>query len=229
MSATWSKGKLSRLSSGTLASGTSNYTYTYNAFGQRVAKTYSYLAGTSGVGSAQAGDVTAYNKKYYYDHAGRLVAEEISKTVHGTGTVTERIVFLYDESSIIGMEHTTGGVSTRYYFQRNLLGDVQAIVNTNGTVVARYLYDAFGNCTIASGTTNTAVANANPIRYRGYYYDDDTGLYYCNARYYSPKWRRFISPDDTAYLDPESVNGLNLYCYCNNDPVNYADPTGRVF
>ena len=125
------------------------------------------------------------------------------------------------------MEHTTGGVSTRYYFQRNLLGDVQAIVNTNGTVVARYLYDAFGNCTIASGTTNTAVANANPIRYRGYYYDDDTGLYYCNARYYSPKWRRFISPDDTAYLDPEAVNGLNLYCYCNNDPVNLVDPSGH--
>ena len=104
---------------------------------------------------------------------------------------------------------------------------MQGIVNTNGTVVARYLYDAFGNCTIASSSTNTAVANANPIRYRGYYYDDDTGLYYCNARYYSPKWRRFISPDDTAYLDPESVNGLNLYCYCNNDPVNYADPSGR--
>ena len=227
MSATWNKGKLSRLSSGTLASGTSNYTYTYNAFGQRVAKTYSYLAGTSGVGSAQAGDVTAYNKKYYYDHAGRLVAEETSKTVHGTGTVTERIVFLYDESSVIGIEHTTGGVSPRYYFQRNLLGDVQAIVNTNGTVVARYLYDAFGNCTIASGTTNTAVANANPIRYRGYYYDDDTGLYYCNARHYSPKWRRFISPDDTAYLDPEAVNGLNLYCYCNNDPVNLVDPSGH--
>ena len=104
---------------------------------------------------------------------------------------------------------------------------MQGIVNTSGTVVARYLYDAFGNCTIASSTTNTAVANANPIRYRGYYYDDDTGLYYCNARYYSPKWRRFISPDDTAYLDPESVNGLNLYCYCNNDPVNLVDPSGH--
>ncbi len=63
----------------------------------------------------------------------------------------------------------------------------------------------------------------------GYYNANDTGLYYCNARYYSPKWRRFISPDDTAYLDPKSVNGLNLYCYCNNDPVNYADPTGKLF
>ena len=94
-------------------------------------------------------------------------------------------------------------------------------------MVAKYLYDAWGNCTISSETTNYAVANANPIRYRGYYYDDDTGLYYCNARYYSPKWRRFISPDDTAYLNPKSVNGLNLYCYCNNDPVNYADPSGH--
>ena len=94
-------------------------------------------------------------------------------------------------------------------------------------MVAKYLYDAWGNCTISGETTNYAVAHANPIRYRGYYYDEDTGLYYCNARYYSPKWRRFISPDDTAYLDPESVNGLNLYCYCNNDPVNYADPSGH--
>ena len=71
------------------------------------------------------------------------------------------------------------------------------------------------NCTISGETTDIAVAQANPIRYRGYYYDEDTGLYYCSARYYSPKWRRFISPDDTAYLDPSSVNGLNQYCYCN--------------
>ncbi len=94
--------------------------------------------------------------------------------------------------------------------------------------MAKYIYDAWGNCTISGETTNTALAHANPIRYRGYYYDDDTGLYYCNARYYSPKWRRFISPDDTSYLDPDNVNGLNLYCYCNNDPVNFVDPSGHL-
>ena len=66
-----------------------------------------------------------------------------------------------------------------------------------------------------------ALAKANPIRYRGYYYDQDTGLYYLNARYYSPQFCRFISPDDTAYLDPETVDGLNLYAYCCNNPVNY--------
>ncbi len=65
----------------------------------------------------------------------------------------------------------------------------------------------------------------NPIRYRGYYYDTETGLYYLNARYYSPEWRRFISPDAAEYIDPETPNGLNLYAYCHNDPVNYADPS----
>ncbi len=98
---------------------------------------------------------------------------------------------------------------------------VTAIYDINGNFKVRYLYDAWGNCTISSETTDTALANANPIRYRGYY-DSNTGLYYLNARYYSPKWRRFISPDSTEYIDPESVNGLNLYCYCGNDP--FASP-----
>ena len=106
------------------------------------------------------------------------------------------------------------------------MGDVVAIYNTSGVKQAGYAYDAWGNCTITNNT-NSDIATANAIRYRGYYFDTETGWYFLNARYYSPEWRRFISPDDTAYLDSESVNGLNLYCYCNNDPVNYADPSGH--
>ena len=227
--ATWTKGKLSRLFSGTLAAGSNSYNYVYNAFGQRVSRSYTYMEGTSGSNPVQVGQLTAYSRSYRYDHAGRLIAENISKTVHGEGTSNENIVFLYDESAIIGMVHTVGSIASTYYFQRNLQGDVVAIYNKNGTLKAKYLYDAWGNCTISSETTDYDVANANPIRYRGYYYDSDTGLYYCNARYYSPKWRRFISPDDTAYLDPESPNGLNLYCYCYNDPVNFFDPSGHWF
>lgn len=227
--ATWSKGKLSKLSSGTRAEGISNYTYTYNALGQRVARNYAYLEGTLTSDPVQLGQLTGSDKTYYYDHAGRLISETVSKTYYGADSTSESIVFLYDESGIVGMVHTVGDTASTYYFHRNLLGDVVAIYDTSGNMVAKYLYDAFGNCTISSETTNTAVAAANPIRYRGYYYDSDTGLYYCNARYYSPKWRRFISPDDTAYLDPESVNGLNLYCYCNNDPVNKTDPNGHSF
>ncbi len=94
--------------------------------------------------------------------------------------------------------------------------------------MAKYIYDAWGNCTISGETTNNALAKANPIRYRGYYYDDDTGLYYLNARYYSPKWRRFLSPDSTEYLAPETVNGLNLYCYCGNDPINVWLPQQKI-
>jgi len=75
-----------------------------------------------------------------------------------------------------------------------------------------------GNCTISGDTTDITVAQANPIRYRGYYYDSETGLYYCNARYYSPKWRRFISPETSA-LNPYVVNGLNTYVYANNIPI----------
>ena len=63
--------------------------------------------------------------------------------------------------------------------------------------------------------------------YKGYIYDVETGLYYCNSRYYSPELRRFISPDSIEYLDSESINGLNLYAYCMNDPINYADTSGH--
>ena len=170
---TWSNGKLSRMSSGTLATGTDTYAFVYNAYGQRVSKTYSYLAGTSGNNPVQAGQVTAYSKDFFYDHAGRLIAESGSKTYYGTGAENESIVYRYDESSIIGMEHTVGTATTRYYFQRNLQGDVVAIYNANGVLKAKYLYDAWGNCTISSETTDYVVANANPIRYRGYYYDDE--------------------------------------------------------
>ena len=101
-----------------------------------------------------------------------------------------------------------------------------AILDNTGAPVVKYAYDAFGNCTCYY-STNDDLANSNPLRYRSYYFDADTGLYYLNARYYNPQWRRFISPDDTAYLDIETVNGLNLYAYCGNDPINYSDPSGH--
>ena len=106
-------------------------------------------------------------------------------------------------------------------------GDVIAIYDANGEKHAEYAYDAWGNCEVVYAD-NDKIAYANPIRYRGYYYDKDTKLYYLNARYYSPEWRRFISPDAAEYVDPETPNGLNLYCYCYIDPVNYADPSGHL-
>jgi RHS repeat-associated protein len=74
---------------------------------------------------------------------------------------------------------------------------------------------------------DTFIGHINPFRYRGYYYDEETQLFYCNSRYYSPELCRWISPDSIEYLDPSSINGLNLYCYCLNNPIMYVDPTGH--
>ena len=185
--ASWVKGKLSTLSKGSKTTGLESYGFAYNAYDQRVSKSYSYLPGTSGLESIYPGQLLNSSKQFYYDHSGRLVAETSTKNFKDTGAQNERVVFLYDGNTVIGMQHTVNGVTTPYYFHRNPLGDVVGIYNTNGTLVAKYIYDAWGNCTISG---NTTVAKANPIRYRGYYYDEETGLYYCNAQYYSPKWRR---------------------------------------
>ena len=229
----WSKGRLSQIRQGTsllvripTISPCWVYNFNYNALGQRIGVNYTYTPGNGTLNPIGVGEITSYSKAFHYDHAGRLISETNSKTVYGVGNEYTKIVFLYDEASMIGFAYTYGDTTTVYYYLRNLQGDVIGIYDTNGSLVVKYNYDAWGNCTVASGTTNYVIANANPIRYRGYYYDTDTKLYYLNSRYYNPEWRRFISPDDSAYLDPESVNGLNLYAYCNNDPVNYVDPSG---
>ena len=114
--------------------------------------------------------------------------------------------------------------------EKNNLGDVIELYY-NGNVEAKYAYDAWGNHVVLNpnGTTNTStsfIGNINPIRYRGYYYDVETQLYWVSSRYYSPELCRWISPDSIEYLDPQSINGLNLYAYCGNNPIMYADPSG---
>ena len=103
-------------------------------------------------------------------------------------------------------------------------GDVVKILNTSGSVVATYTYDAWDKVT----NSGNVVGLYNPIRYRGYYYDTDTGFYYLQSRYYDPAVKRFISADDVSYL---GANGnfisLNLYAYCENNPIGFSDPTGE--
>jgi len=86
------------------------------------------------------------------------------------------------------------------------------------------VYDAYGNILQIIG--NQIIGKKNPFRYKGYYYDDETGLYYNVTRYYNPEWGRWLSADDVSYLDPSSINGLNLYAYCGNNPVMGYDPMG---
>ena len=103
-------------------------------------------------------------------------------------------------------------------------GDVVGVYNSAGTKVVTFTYDAYGNCTVSG---DAVLAQYCKIRYRGYYFDTETGLYWVQTRYYNPQWCRWISPDSLSYLDPETAHGLNLYAYCGDDPVNFADPSGH--
>ena len=74
---------------------------------------------------------------------------------------------------------------------------------------------------------NKKIVEDNPYKYKSYYYDKESGLYYLKSRYYSASLHRFISLDQTEYMEIGSITGLNLYVYCGNDPVNMADPDGN--
>ena len=96
-----------------------------------------------------------------------------------------------------------------------------------GTVLVEYAYDAWGNVLDISGTYASTLGQNNPIRYRGYYYDSETSLYYLNSRYYDPAMRRFINADDTEYLGADGdFASFNLFVYCGNNPISRADSNG---
>ena len=103
-------------------------------------------------------------------------------------------------------------------------------LDSTGAVVVKYVYDAWGKVTVKDGNDRvitSGIGVLNPFRYRGYYYDTETELYYLQTRYYDPEIGRFISQDSIEYADPETINGLNLYAYCGNNPVMSIDPSGE--
>ena len=140
----------------------------------------------------------------------------------GQKTGTSPLHFLYDERGLlVGFNDGT----KTYLYTRNLQGDIISITDTaTGNTVAQYTYDSWGNILTATG----AMANANPFRYRGYYYDTETGLYYLQSRYYDAEVGRFINAD--AYVSTgQGMIGNNMYAYCGNGPVNRIDITGAFF
>ena len=223
----WSKGRLSFISKGKPIGNLpyNSCSFSYDGSGRRISKSYTYDSKSTLVFNS----AYSYDTTYTYDHSGRLIREYCVETsINEGGTVTHELFYIYDDRQIVGVYYSCDGAALQpYFYQRNLMGDVIAIYAQDGTKVVEYCYDAFGNCTVTD-SIDSPLATYNPILYRGYYYDRETKLYYLNSRYYNPEWRRFISPDAAAYLDPESVNGLNLYAYCGNDPLNFVDPSGHA-
>ncbi len=117
---------------------------------------------------------------------------------------------------------------------KRFTGQYIFLLDENGSVVVKYVYNAWGNHAVLDGAGNDItdddlhIGNLNPFRYRGYFYDPETELYYLQTRYYDPEVGRFITIDAIEYLDPESINGLNLYAYCGNNPVMATDETGTM-
>ena len=93
--------------------------------------------------------------------------------------------------------------------------------------MVKYGYTAYGKITDISGSLAATIGAYNPFRYKGYYYDTETGLYLVTSRYYNQEWCRFLNADSIEYLDPSNINGMNLFAYYNNDPVNKIDPSGH--
>ena len=190
---------------------------------------YTWEAGRQLKSLSKAGVSIAYK----YDDTGFRT----QKTVNGTTTDylvlenrilqqsdgTNTITFRYDGENKAASFNLNG---TEYYYLRNLQGDIAGIVDGTGSLVVEYAYDAWGKLLSITGSLADTVGVLNPLRYRGYYYDTETGLYYLQSRYYNPEWGRFINAD--TVIDNSSIIGANLYTYCLNTPVNMYDSGGQL-
>ena len=207
------------LSSITDSSNSLDVRYTYNSKGNRTKKQF-YIT--------LAGNAILNRTVNLYLDGNRVIRESSSGLAYGGQTYT--LTFLYSQEGVVGFIKD----GDFYRYEKNILGDIVAIYQ-GISLIAKYIYDAYGNHKVYNGSNQeiTYASNPNeigiinPFRYRGYYYDSESGLYYCNSRYYSPELRRWLNIDDISYLDPENIDGINLFAYCLNNPVMNVDPDGK--
>ena len=171
---------------------------------------------------------------YTYDSEGIRTSKTVGSTttkylLNGTQifaqtTNGKTLCFFYDQQgNRVGMADSSNHF---YYYIYNVQGDVIALADAStGKLVVTYTYDAWGKLMELKDTTANSVGTLNPFRYRGYYYDTETGLYYLQSRYYDPEIGRFINADGQLN---EGVLGYNMFAYCENNPVNGSDPTGNL-
>ena len=172
---------------------------------------------------------------YTYDESGLRTSKTINgitteyywngSQLLGQKTGNSSLYFLYDERGLlVGFNDGT----RTYLYTRNLQGDIVSITDTaTEQTVATYTYDSWGNVLTATG----AMAEVNPFRYRGYYYDSETGLYALQSRYYDPQTGRFLNLDELEVLTatPKDLTDKNLYAYCDNNPIVRGDKDGEFW
>ncbi len=195
------------------------YTYAYD--GSRLSKT---------VGNSRKDQI----KTEYVLNGSMILQERIMSS--GADVQTEVLNYYYSpDGKLLEIGYKKGDEKENHYSViRNAMGDVTALYTAEGTLVGTYEYDPYGK--LLAQTPNEAyddtdgILAKNPFRYRGYYYDRETGWYYLQSRYYDPEVKRFINADSTDLLTNDCMNLMqyNLFMYCNGDPVNGFDPSGHV-
>ena len=181
---------------------------------------------------------------YTYDMSGVRSNKQVGDTTYTYTTLSGKVMrqtwgdnnaleFVYDDGNQpFAVIYKHGQTTELYYYVLNAQGDVSAILDSSGKLAASYDYDAWGNCTVYDSsakvlTDPTSIANLNPLRYRGYYYDAETGFYYLQSRYYDPAICRFINADTFATTDANGFLSANMFAYCENNPIIGVDPTGE--
>ena len=209
------------------------------ANGWEVAYTYDNLDRVTEVKASKDG--TSYTiGRYIYDKLGR-VARFIDGQVSGKSCtygydLTDRLCeAVFDDGTAYrydgdGQLSAISYKESDYYYIRDNLRAITRLVDANGAAVVNYRYDSWGRMLDITGSMAESLGKDNPYRYKGYCYDEETGMYYLKSRYYAPEICRFISADDiSAMLDsPMSLWDKNLYVYCDNDPVNKKDDDGEI-
>ena len=186
-----------------------------------------------------------YNITYNYTDGGirknkTVNGETTEYLLSGSQIMQERrpngdiLNYARDESGgLVGFDYYSAAenVINFYYYLKNMQGDIVGITDRQGNVLVTYTYDTWGKLISITGSMANTIGIINPFRYRGYYYDTETGFYYCNSRYYDPEVSRFISADTTDLLSatPMALTDKNLYAYCDNNPVVRIDRGGQFW
>jgi len=209
-------------------------TLSYDATGNLLGFNSATLTWQNGLlsGYTKTGQATTYSYGPNNIRASKNSAGTITCfTTDANNNVIEQISGTNDLKFYRGVDGTPQYFTlngTTYYYELNLQGDITGILDGNKQEIATYTYDAWGKLLATGGGAASTTGLLNPLRYKGYYYDNESGLYYLQNRYYSPDLARFISPDaaDASNAQGQPL-GANLYAYCLNNPITGSDPTGK--